>query len=434
MGLKRWCVYLFVGACLLRLLFLGLLLLSPDRYIGSSDSVWYDEVAWNLAEGRGFTFGGNPTAFHPPGYPLLLSAIYTVFGHSQGAAQAVGIVLSSFVPVLTVLLVVQLGLGDRIARLAGVLMALYPSQIFYSTFIGSEALCAVLVVAAALAAVHRRYIPSALLLGLAGLTRAIALVYIPLLVLLMLWENRSQPWVRRAAVGAAVVLVGFGPLIPWALRNDHQVGSPVFTSTSDGYSLWAGNSDGSTGYYRPIPPEVDAELPEGEVARDTELRNRGLRWMVENPVSVVALVPRKLAHLFIPDASGLAFNKFENESKAMDVLYAPLAAAAQVFHWGILALAAFAAPGLWRSHRRVAVAMAVSLALFVAGVVATHAENRYRVPFAFLLVIPAAFALDGLRRAERVVRLVSALTTTSPGPHPQPSPTSRTASLGQGAE
>src|SRR5690348_4789713 len=47
---------------------------------GGSDTGAYVLLAQNLLGGKGYTYAGQPTAFRPPGYPLLLAAFMEFFG------------------------------------------------------------------------------------------------------------------------------------------------------------------------------------------------------------------------------------------------------------------------------------------------------------------------------------------------------------------
>jgi len=49
------------------------------QWSGGGDAEAYVLLAQNVVAHRGLTYAGQPTAFRPPGYPLLLAAFMDVF-------------------------------------------------------------------------------------------------------------------------------------------------------------------------------------------------------------------------------------------------------------------------------------------------------------------------------------------------------------------
>jgi hypothetical protein len=78
----------------------------------------------------------------PPGYSILLAAIYRVVGRGFFAAQLVQNVLNALVPVLVFLLADTL-VGRRSAIGAGLLAALLPQLAYYSALLTPDVVCAI---------------------------------------------------------------------------------------------------------------------------------------------------------------------------------------------------------------------------------------------------------------------------------------------------
>ena len=109
-------IYLIIAlAFLIRL---GWIVFAPALPI--SDFAWYDQVAGQVVQGRGYSVGGSPTAFRVPGYPLFLAGIYMMFERSLFFAKLASVLLGT----LTVFLVYLLGrrrnyrVFDRLVPLA----------------------------------------------------------------------------------------------------------------------------------------------------------------------------------------------------------------------------------------------------------------------------------------------------------------------------
>src|SRR5713226_9588520 len=76
------------------------------------DLIWNDAVAWNLAQGIGFTASQHPPyipgIFRTPGFPAFLAVVYRIAGHNYRAGFVALALLDSLTAVLTVLLAAEL--------------------------------------------------------------------------------------------------------------------------------------------------------------------------------------------------------------------------------------------------------------------------------------------------------------------------------------
>lgn len=129
----RTLVLLAVGAAALRM---GWALAVPVMPV--SDSGVYDQFAVSLAEGRGYAWpSGQLTAYWPVGTSALIGLGYWIFGQSYGVVVGINLVLG----VATVVLGAMLSgrwFGGRTGVATGVLLAIWPSQIQFTTVINSE--------------------------------------------------------------------------------------------------------------------------------------------------------------------------------------------------------------------------------------------------------------------------------------------------------
>jgi len=125
----RWLVTLGVIALVLRV---GWAVLMMDR-TPQFDEVEYMEFATRLAAGEGYVDeSGRPVAFWPVGYPAVLSLVFRLAGPSPVAGVGLQVALG----VATCLLLSIVGsrvLGPGPGRLAGLLLAIYPTHVMYST-------------------------------------------------------------------------------------------------------------------------------------------------------------------------------------------------------------------------------------------------------------------------------------------------------------
>jgi 4-amino-4-deoxy-L-arabinose transferase-like glycosyltransferase len=191
-----------------------------------NDSLSYVQPAWELLHGQGFF----PLFKRPPLYPLFVTAVLGVFGEDPQAIALVQHVLG-LANVVIAFLAARL-IGGRVAAVvASLLTALSATLIVTEHYLMSELLFSVLLCGALLLFLlaqqrDRRglFLLTGACLGLAALTRPLAQVLVPILVLAILLGHRGR-W--RSAVVPIGFLVGayLVVTIPWLLRNAQVQGA-----------------------------------------------------------------------------------------------------------------------------------------------------------------------------------------------------------------
>ena len=91
------------------------------------DAEWLAGVDWTATKSYLF---GNMVALADSGYPLYLSLVYRVFGPSIIITRIIKALLSSVTCILVYSLSVRT-FGERVGRMAGIMMALMPNLIIY---------------------------------------------------------------------------------------------------------------------------------------------------------------------------------------------------------------------------------------------------------------------------------------------------------------
>lgn len=279
-----------------------------------SDYLFYYQTGASLAAGHGYTILGHPTAFFPVGYPAFLAGLFTLFGTSLAVFKAANVVLWMLTAGLAYGLGVQLG-GRRVGLIGGLLVALYPDYVIYSSLAASENLFIPLLLAAlyVLAGGVRwrpslcRAVLAGVFFGLAILVRSTALL-VPLLAALVIWLGwRSR---RGALVGLCVIAAAACVVAPWVIRNAVVMGDAT-VSTNGGYTLLIGLNPRASGGVRVrggTPPWPIGTV-RSETSSDTTDTASALHFIVHDPGRLVGLVPAKLAALFAPDNAALAANR-----------------------------------------------------------------------------------------------------------------------------
>jgi len=319
----------------------------PDNYL---------TLARSLADGRGFTHEGRPTAYRPPLYPILLAplvGLLPVPALPLGVA-ALHLALGAGTVVLAHATARRWGLSPGRALMAAGIVAFDPVLVVQSRSVMTETPAAFLV-AATLAGLTLPgawgAIAGGLGFGLSGLCRPGLLPGAGLAALAGLGFG---PGGARARLARSTLLIAAtaATLAPWAWRNARAFGEPIATTTHGGYTLALANNPA---YYSDVldgPPGAVWSGPRqqdwfDEVARSTAgmtepEADRALRG------SAGALARDRPWAFF--RASLARLGRFWGLAPSGAVYPAPLRAATAA--WTVplwLALASgLARPGLWR--------------------------------------------------------------------------------------
>ncbi|MGI8427809.1 MAG: ArnT family glycosyltransferase [Solirubrobacteraceae bacterium] len=236
---------LLVIALALRLATVALTLKTPITL----DPRNFSDTAASIAQGHGYPPSnrgpdGGASAFRPPGYPVVLAAVYALADH---ATPSLGRLVGAFLGTLSVALIGLVALrlwGKRVGVLALGIAAVAPPLVIFSTSLISEALFVPLVLAAVLTALEarsgqRRYrwaTVTGILVGLASLTRTNGL----LLLLPFALAFAPTPPRRRLSAWtpiAVVILATCLTIAPWTVRNWTVFHAFIPVSDESGYTL-----------------------------------------------------------------------------------------------------------------------------------------------------------------------------------------------------
>jgi 4-amino-4-deoxy-L-arabinose transferase-like glycosyltransferase len=253
----------------------------------------------------------DPMTYYPPLMTWWYAGWFRVFGASDLVAQLSQIPLSLGVTWTTVRLVRVIGGSAGAARLAGLIVAWYPSFIGYVlTTPYYHYLYTVLTVAMVAALLRgeeeargggggRWMVAAGVAAGLGALTKATQLIA-PLQVatwLVMVCLARGRWPTRRLLFGC--LLFGAGMLVtvgPWTLRNARVFDALVPVCTSGGLVLFSANNPESNGLYSETPDIADIESPAEMLAHSRWCTEQAKAFMRDEPAAFVRLAVRKFIH------------------------------------------------------------------------------------------------------------------------------------------
>jgi 4-amino-4-deoxy-L-arabinose transferase-like glycosyltransferase len=379
---------------------------------GLNDPTLYSLFADIMADGDGYTRPtGEPFAYYPVGFPATVAGLKKA-SDLVGAERSIFQVkmMNGVFGAITVVLVYLLAsrmIDRRTGVVAGALLGVFPSQIFYTGTFLSEALFTMLLVASVLALAWKPWsrdgMPygqlalAGLLLSAATMTRGITLVFPLLLCLIWLFYLRSK---TRALLQTAVLFAGIAVFVaPWTARNITAFDTFVGPSTNVGDDLCIGNFAGSDGRFTLFGKcfESTEGLPPQKV--EIERNREGLRIAIEDrladPIGTVPLVARKAYWLLYQDDDGLwAAESYGNDYFISHPRREILSFTANAVYYatGALAVLGVAAFALARDVRRLFV---LATMLYVLAVpLAFFGDPRFHYPaMPFAIIIAAAIVV-----------------------------------------
>jgi 4-amino-4-deoxy-L-arabinose transferase-like glycosyltransferase len=417
---SKWPMFaLFATAFGVRALYVALA--AGTHATPSSDAAEYDQVAWNLARGAGFSLGGVggafPTAFVPPLVPWITSLLYRAVGHDYLAALLLQCAIGALVP----LLVWSLGAGmfsGGVGRIAGWLAAFHPLLVFFSGYLLTETTFCVTLLAALIASTEWVKTPRpgrafgvGLLWGIATLARPPAML-LPALTAAWGWSPLGltiQPRDRVRQI--AMLALGFMLVVaPWTLRNAIQFHAFIPVTTGGGRALLDSNNDalwsdpqhrgGANSTYH-LEPWASMFRGRSEAEVDRIARGEALRFLRDHAREWPQMALAKLRRFWRLGAEGGGTGTWQREGS-------PLVNLARrvdpLLLWSLVTLP-FAIWGLGRSlygpRRWFQSLPALVIGYFTLGAVVFWGALRMRLPVEPLIVLLVALGFDDVRRRVR---------------------------------
>jgi len=406
----RW----WLGAIVVTSVVLGVALTlwtkgDDDALIDEGDSFWYSTVAASTSDGHWFvdSFGGGPTAAHPPLTVLALQVTSPI--STSVLTQRLTMAVIGALGVGAIGLLGREVAGERVGLIAAGSAVVVPSFWINQSVVMSEALALPLYALALLGGVRLARSPSVgaaaatgAVIGLAALTRAEAALLLPLLVAPVVLLRRPSGFADRLRILAAAGLVAALVVAPWSLWNSSRFEDPVLISTNDGVTI-AGSNCHTTYYTDSIGSWsfdcVVAQPDSGvdESVTSSQLREAGLQYASENLDRVPLVVVARVARPFGLWAPGQMVDQAVGEGRPPAASWAALVAfwlSVPAAAWGVVQL---------RRRGETLWPYAAALATVVISAGLFNGYHRHRLPVdiavTVLVAVAAASLVDRLRRA-----------------------------------
>jgi 4-amino-4-deoxy-L-arabinose transferase-like glycosyltransferase len=303
---------------------------------GTFDQISYHNLALRLINGFGFTFGerwwpmtaaGAPTAHWSYLYTLFLAGIYKLIGPIPLGARLLQVLVVGILQPYLVYLIGRHVFSAAVGLTAAALTAVYSYFVYYSATLMTEPFYITTILASlyltirlAEAKVGRGRcwlaIGLGLTLGTTILLRQLFVVFVPLLLLWLLWagHRHSGRWPLSPAVMAGAIVVFM--ILPFTIYNYSRFDRFVLLNTNAGYAFYWANHPVYGTHYQPLIDDYVALVPDelrglDEAALDQALLQRGVQIVLEDPLRYAQLSLSRIPVYFMfwpsPD-SGIISN------------------------------------------------------------------------------------------------------------------------------
>lgn len=194
----------------------------------------YYELSRGLLEGHGFSWDAeapfSPNPLRPPVYPFFIAAILYFF-KSYWVVLFAQILIGSVIPLLGMRIVNKVIPSRKISTIVGILLALEPFSVLFSSIFYTETVFIFLFFIFLLFfldyfkdSTYRNVIWAALFLGLATLTKP-TVQYLPVVIpFFVLWHFRKNITKEVIMQIAAFIGIFMLTIAPWLYRNYKEFG------------------------------------------------------------------------------------------------------------------------------------------------------------------------------------------------------------------
>jgi len=252
----------------------------PGSVLLQGDQAQYNEYATHLLSGEGYFSHDFFSGLRPPGYPLFLFSIYSVFGHSFFAVHFMQCILNAFTCFLCFLLAKRLLKNKEIAFLSAIILAFsrgffeMPSNILSGTFFTLVFILSIYFLSDPEEKISK-FLLSAFLLGLSALIHP-SVVFIP--IFLFLWFIRGKRWMKVKTYFLYFLFIAcfLITLFPWLNRN-YKIYQKIIISTTGGQTFAGSNNVRSKGGW--VSKGLKFSDNYNEIERDKILYKDGIDYI-----------------------------------------------------------------------------------------------------------------------------------------------------------
>ena len=343
--LKHWVILLLVALVVrVGLSFYWQARIEHEFFFGDSNTYWV--LAQHVAQNEPYEYEGLHT-MRMPGYPVLLAPIFKIFGNNPPilVARFENCLFGVLTVVMVAVIALTLFRDQRIALLAGWIIAFEPCNTFASVLVLSEASFSLAMLIQIFTWIKllqsettSRIIIYSVLCGAATAAtvycRPSWLYFFPFAFVFVLLSNRFTN-VRSLFISHGIAFAIFVTLMfPWWFRNYIVSEHFVATTLQMGASLYDGISPEATGASdmrfvdkfkaaETANPSINPDDETFEYRLDRRMKAASIEYALDNPARVIELVGIKFGRMWNIWPNEASFSSFPIKF-AVIITYVPI--------------------------------------------------------------------------------------------------------------
>lgn len=419
----QWIIAILALGFFLRLAYIILIPTLPV-----SDFRTYHDFAVNMITNGIYGYGTSPDCYRSPGESFFLYLIYRIVGSTDYIYPKLTQVVLGTLSIAFVYYIAKKTFNKKVGNIAALLMALFPTQIFYTSIIASENLFTFLNLLALVVFVwfkreNRWYYPAlfimGLLMGCAVLVRPVSILLPVIILAILLVKEYHIPGkgytFDKSEIGkfilAALVLTMAIALVvvPWCSRNYSEYGH-FSVSSNGGLAFWVGNNEHATGQYdyaiEPIMADKFGDISGlNDFQREDLLYTDAKQYILMHPLETALLDIKKLFILYGSSSLGIYWSMVAPGTIADQTLQSNLvqlnplfASLANGFYYFILFMSLLSLPILARDLLKDKNYLALTLIAYIMYFSIMYSislvDDRYNFNVLPILTILAAYVIS----------------------------------------
>jgi 4-amino-4-deoxy-L-arabinose transferase-like glycosyltransferase len=272
------------------------------------DALHYIRLGYELSEGNGYTDykTGKPFAYWPPGWPIIISIIYKIFGQNECFLHIYQTIVSALL-CSAIFLLTKKVFNFRIATFAALFSILYAPflhpQSGFVNLINDPTYHFLLLLGLIFYFFGEKkkycYFFCGIILGFNALVKPNGLVFPAILIPTLLIKMHFR---KPFFINSLLIILGFLiPLFPWTVRNYIVLERLILVSTNSGVNMYVGNATTFSNklrqgdsYYNMIRAQGDG-YEQGQI-----LNRRSIQFLTYNIKNHPKKFLKKLKYHFDP--------------------------------------------------------------------------------------------------------------------------------------
>lgn len=269
------------------------------------DEIFYENTGANILAGNGYSHNGHLIAEKPPGYPVFVSLVYSIFGHSFISVRVAQAFLDALMCIVLYAIARRL-FNEKTAILSGVLCAGHYFFLKSLQLIRPDTLQMFFIAGSVFYWIKWREKYSKIDAALLGIFSSISIMLkanmaiLPFLIVLIelfrIIKNKKTGldiFIKSALIFA--LLFSF-PVAVWTARNYKVFNSFIPLATDSGLALYSSYNPPEGKKFGILTDDsVTKKAHEmGEVERSRFLTDKTKEYIISHPENVIRLIPLKI--------------------------------------------------------------------------------------------------------------------------------------------